>query len=124
MKSTHPITYIYDVDGHTIEITRTHVRTAYARNGNVGNPTEYFEWRAYLNGKPVGTTGQRAEAYEYARAAALGIEYRTTRYSGGRNGGRVIAHGKNERPWTAVREEMQTNYRGRRTGYSVKGTSK
>ena len=103
MKSTHNITYVYEVDGHTIEITRVHVRTAYARNGNVGNPTQYFKWVAHVDGQSTNKFDRRADAYEMARARVLGIKYvnneRLHRYV-------------NVRPWTVVRDEMLANYRG------------
>lgn len=109
-KTTNPITYHYDVAGHTISVARRHVGTAYARNGNAHNPTEYFVWEARVDGQLVGTGyDTRATAYEYARASALGIKYRQTRYARGR----VAVRGINERLYTIVQDEMRANYRGR-----------
>lgn len=105
--STHPITYVYDVEGHTIEVTRHHIGTAYARNGNVGNPTEYFRWSSRVDGElpVVYRAVSRAEAYEHARAKVLGVEYRNDdlrrRYV-------------NVRPYTEVQREMKANYNSRR----------
>lgn len=108
MKTTHPITYVYAFLGHVIEITREHVGTAYAMNGNAGNPTEYFTWRSALDGEHViGTAPTRAVAYEYARAKALGIAYR---YDEG-----VARRCENVRPWTVVQAEMRANYTGKAT---------
>lgn len=105
MKSTHPITYEYEFDGHVITVTRCHTGTAYARNGNVGNPTEYFKWESRLDGEFVTLAWEgRAVAYEHARAKALGIPYRYDE-RGGRS--------RNVRPWTVVRDEMNANYRRR-----------
>jgi hypothetical protein len=59
-------TYVYEVDGHTIEVTRRHVGTAYARNGNVGNPTEYFTWDVKLDGTLHAAQPTRWEAYDSA----------------------------------------------------------
>lgn len=107
-KSTKPITYVYAVGGHRVEIVRRHVGTAYARNGNVGNPTEYFTWESRLDGEFV-TYGEesRAIAYEHARAKALGIPYA---YSETRPGPKW---NKNVRPYPLVQDEMKVNYQGR-----------
>lgn len=115
-KGTEPITYVYDFEGHVIEVSREHVGSAYARNGNVGNPTEYFVWSATVDGKWV-TSGchQRAEAYEYGRASVLGIEYRMQRSD-------YDHRGINERPFSKVRDEMKANYRSRRSGADGKTT--
>lgn len=103
MKTTHPITYRYEFEGQTIEIERVHYGTAYARNGNVGNPTEYFKWN-WRTATAKGHGDSRSDAYERARAAVLGIGYvydeRRKLYV-------------NVRPWTLVRDEMKANYRGR-----------
>lgn len=103
-KSTDSRSYRYEVDGHEIVVTRTHVGTAYARNGNVGNATEYFIWSATADGVEVAfSEDRRSEAYEVARAHALGIEYvnipSQRRYV-------------NVRGWTKVQDEMKANYRG------------
>lgn len=50
---TTPITYLYDFDGHAIEVTRRHTGTAVTSSAT-----------------------QRATAYEYGRANVLGIRYR------------------------------------------------
>lgn len=102
MKTTRPITYRYEVDGKVVGITRIHTGTAYARNGNVGNPTEYFVWDARVDGRFVGQFDTRANAYE----AATGHKYCTV-------DGRTHGTGKPVRSWTTVRDEMQANYRGR-----------
>lgn len=104
MKTTKTITYRYDVDGQTIEITRTHDRTAYARNGNVGNPTEYFWWQVRRNGEYLGGVFRlRADAYEAAR----GNKFCNA-------DGRAIGSGPGPvRPYTVVAAEMRANYRGR-----------
>lgn len=111
MKTTHPITYHYsfDHDGvtHDIALTRRHTGTAYARNGNVGNPTEYFRWDATVDGVQVnGGLGfrDRSDAYENARAFVLGI-----RYANDDNRRRWV----NVRSWVLVRDEMKSNYRSR-----------
>lgn len=106
-KSTTPITYVYDVDGHTVAVTRRHVGTAYARNGNVGNPSEHFVWdgRVDDNARPaVISSPTRADAYEHARASALGIPY-----SNDDTRRRYV----NVRVWTVVQKEMRANYRHR-----------
>jgi hypothetical protein len=106
MNSTQPITYVYEVTGpdgtgHEIAITREHTGTAYARNGNVGNATEYFLWNATLDGEPAAWhEPRRSEAYEVARAKLLGIRYA--------NGPRSCV---NVRAWHRVREEMKASYR-------------
>lgn len=117
-KTTHPITYTYEFNHdeslYTFEITRRHLSTAYARNGNVGNPTEYFTWEVRIFGPFLGEDGQRLPgfgyptrtvAYEYARAHILGIDYHhddgTTNY-------------RNVRQWNVVENEMRANYKGRK----------
>jgi hypothetical protein len=120
--STHPITYRYVVrvnDGlytpvHVIDITRRHVGTAYARNGNVSNPTEYFVWDAtvetlglpHRGGVESATRGcsTRSDAYEHARATALGIPY---------DNNDALKRWVNVRPFTRVADEMKANYVGR-----------
>lgn len=109
-KSTHPITYVYAIDHegaeHEITVTRRHVGTAYARNGNVHNPTEYFTWSAALDGETVGTGyDSRATAYEYARAQLLGIPY----YWHPNYPNRA----RNVRSYVLVQDEMRANYRRR-----------
>lgn len=101
-KSEHPITYVYEVDGHLIEITRRHTGTAYARNGNVGNPTEYFKWEAKKDGVYLGMFSKRSDAYEEATGHAYCDR-----------DGRVIGRNKQVRYFNLVRDEMQANYRGR-----------
>lgn len=104
-KTTGPLTYRYDVDGHQVDVTRRHIGTAYP-NGNVHNPTEYFVWSAKADGVPVhGHVSSRSVAYEYARAKVLGIRYAYD----DRRGGRCV----NVRPFTVVAREMRANYRGR-----------
>lgn len=110
-KSTHPIAYQYDIDGAIVVIERVHIGTAYARNGNVGNPTEYFRWNWKVEMLPRsikegahGNGSSRADAYERARAVVLGIPYI---YDD------VRKRYENVRPWTVVRDEMRSNYRGR-----------
>lgn len=110
-KSTHPITYHYDFEHngstHDIAITRRHTGTAYARNGNVGNPTEYFRWEAVVNGVTVAGLAfrDRTDAYENARAKVLGIPYRFDLER--------PARCCNVRSWVVVRDEMKANYRRR-----------
>jgi hypothetical protein len=105
VKTTSDITYRYEIDGNAIEISRRHTGTAYARNGNVHNPTEYFTWEARVNGVEIGRRfSSRADAYENARAKALGIRYvnddRRHKYV-------------NVRPFQMVAAEMRAAYRGR-----------
>lgn len=103
-QSAHPITYHYDCEGHAIEVTRVHVGTAYARNGNVGNPTEYFQWESTVDGEwATGTAPTRTVAYEYARAKALGIPYS---YDEG-----MARRSKNVRAFWVVQTEMKANCR-------------
>lgn len=113
MKSTNPITYTYIFNGCAIDITRRHVGTAYARNGNVGNPTEYFVWEARVDGERIGGQHERrAEAYEHARASILGIRYvnddRRKRWV-------------NVRSYRVVEDEMRQLYRGRVNDAYLKG---
>lgn len=109
MASRHSITYRYDFDGHAIEVTRWHVGTAYARNGNVGNPKEYFRWKASVDGEQIGGYFySRADAYEHARASILGILYYWRPDA-------LSVDCVNVRPWTAVQDEMRANYRGRKS---------
>lgn len=104
-RNTNPITYTYDVEGRTITITRRHVGTAYARNGNVGNASEYFVWDASIDGESYGGSYEdRATAYEYARAHIIGIPY----YWHSNYPNRA----RNVRNYNVVREEMKNNYRG------------
>jgi hypothetical protein len=101
-KSTHPITYHYNVDGKDVAITRRHVGQAYARNGNVGNPTEYFVWDVKIDGEPAGAGYRdRSDAYEHARARVLGIPYVFDE---------IRKRYVNVRAYTLVRREMQANY--------------
>lgn len=66
--STKPYNYLYSYAGHAIEITRRHIGTAYPRNGNVHNPTEYFTWSVSIDGKMHDNyLSTRWEAYESAR---------------------------------------------------------
>jgi len=67
------LTYIYAVVlagvTHEVSVTRRHVGTAYAKNGNVGNPTQYYVWQATVDGGPAGGVyGSRWEAYDAAVA--------------------------------------------------------
>lgn len=108
MASTNPITYVYEYGGHTIEVTRRHVRTAYARNGNVSNPTEYFVWDTKVDGETVSTLAiTRADAYEHGRAKIEGTRFRPDNDRG--------LGGINVRSYIAVRDEMKKNYRSRVT---------
>jgi hypothetical protein len=103
MADTKSITYVYDVEGHTVELTRHHIGTAYARNGNVHNPTEYFKWEARVDGVVVTSYAtQRAQAYEYAKASITGTDYRQPDQYG--------RHGRNERQYRLVAAEMKANY--------------
>lgn len=104
-KSTSPITYHYDVDGHDVAVTRRHTGTAYAANGNVGNPTEYFVWSVAVDGVLLmDSIAQRAIAYEYGRAHAQGVRYLYSDRPG---------RGVGIRNYNLVAEEMRANYRGR-----------
>ena len=105
MKTTNPITYVYEIDGHRIEITRRHVGTAYAANGNVHNPTEYFLWDTRIDGEPgLSMRPTRADAYEHARAQALGLRY---------DNDDLRRRWVNVRSFRLVQDEMKANYRGR-----------
>lgn len=108
MSNTNPITYVYVIDGHEVAITRVHVGTAYARNGNVGNPTEYFVWEARVDGVyAVGHCRSRVEAYEYARCGIAGLTYVPIRE--GRPGKE-----RNIRHYLLVADEMKANYVSRK----------
>jgi starvation-inducible outer membrane lipoprotein len=48
--------------GHVVEIQRHLDRLAYARNGNVHNPSRYYRWEARVDGKVV-TTSSRSKRY-------------------------------------------------------------
>lgn len=39
--------------GYFITTEKTLARTAYPRNGNVHNPTKYYNWSSFVNGKIV-----------------------------------------------------------------------
>ena len=100
------ITYTYEVEGRTVTVVRKHVGGAYPRNGNVHNPTQYYTWESYLDGKLVTAWARtRAVAYEYARAKVQGLKYRPDDRGRGRD--------LNVRPFTLVADEMKANYRGR-----------
>jgi hypothetical protein len=100
-----PIAYRYATPSGTIVITRRWTGEAYARNGNVGNPTQYFRWEAVLNGKCIGAFfTNRANAYEAAR----GFRYCDER-------GKVRGIGGEVRYYLTVRDEMRANYKGRAT---------
>lgn len=103
MATTHTITYTYDVDGKLIKLTRRHTGTAYAANGNVGNPTEYFVWDAEVDGRTVATAGSRAGAYELALGNSIIASDNRTVIGGNR--ARV-------RNWVKVRDEMKANLVG------------
>ena len=104
MHGTGPISYHYDVEGHDVALSRTHVGTAYARNGNAGNPTEYFVWEACVDGeRVVSNRPSRSDAYEHARARALGTSYVNDELRH-----RYV----NVRGWVTVQAEMRANYRG------------
>ena len=106
-KTTHPISYLYDVNGVEVEVTRYHTGTAYPVNGNVHNPTEYFRWAVKVGGQPhLSMLPSRAEAYEEGRAKVLGIRY----WHDPKCSARCI----NVRPYWTVAAEMSENYRGRR----------
>lgn len=106
MSTPAPLSYRYDFEGHEIIVTRQHIGTAYPSNGNVGNPTEYFQWMSTVDGQyATGTAPTRAVAYEYARAKALGIRYR---YDEG-----VARRSENVRHFHTVQQEMKANYRGK-----------
>lgn len=103
-KNTQPITYRYNVEGTGVSITRRHIGEAYPRNGNVGNPTQYFAWEWITDEGKSGNGSSRADAYERARASVLGIPYifhePTRRYV-------------NVRSYLVVADEMKANYKGR-----------
>lgn len=112
MKSTEPITYLYEIDGREVALTRHHSHTAYPRNGNVGNPTVYFHWTCEVDGISVNTgmnCPQRAEAYEYARCHIQGLVYIPYRDYGAQR-----TRTRNVRSYTLVADEMKANYKGRR----------
>jgi len=108
MKTTAPITYVYRIEhegvAHEVAITRRHTGTAYARNGNVGNPTEYFRWEVAVDGTGLGTAPNRTEAYEVGRCHIEGVRYlnRAPRYL-------------NVRHYLLVQNEMKSNYVRRQT---------
>lgn len=102
MASTNAITYVYRVGDKVIEVTRRHVKTAYAKNGNVGNPTEYFVWDAAIDGNVVCTAGSRSDAYELA----LG--------NGVWNGFAYVGSRDKVRNFRLVKEEMRENYVGKK----------
>ena len=103
-KSTHSITYHYDFDGHDIAVTRRHYGTAYAKNGNVGNPTEYFLWDVAIDGEHyLRGCRSRSNAYETGRARILGTPYFD---SDGRN----VRRDRGIRSFYLVRDEMKANY--------------
>lgn len=62
MKGTGKITYFYEVEGKRVAVWREHAGTAYARNGNAGNATEYFTWHASVNGEHAATGKAPARA--------------------------------------------------------------
>lgn len=104
--SKEPITYVYEVEGVEVAISRRHVATAYARNGNVGNPTQYFVWDASVDGATVVSGAPlRSDAYEQARARILGIPYC--------NDPRRPGRARNVRNYLLVDREMAHNYRRR-----------
>lgn len=73
-KGTARITYLYEVEGRQVAVWREHVGSAYARNGNVGNATEYFIWHSDVDGESASRgCHSRASAYEHARAQILGV---------------------------------------------------
>lgn len=107
MKKTKPITYLYEVEGRELAVTRKHSHTAYPVNGNVGNPTEYFTWSTAIDGEPHLTRlPNRTQAYEEARAKVLGIPYHYDE----RRSSRCV----NVRPWYDIADEMKANYKGRK----------
>ena len=102
-----PITYVYDVEGHKVEVTRRWVGQAYARNGNVHNPTQYYVWESRVDGKyVVGSCATRSSAYEHARAEVQGVEY----YDGSAN----PSNHRGIRLYWLVADEMKANYQGRK----------
>lgn len=103
MKTTAPITYLYEFNDHLIKITRSHAGTAYPRNGNVGNATEYFTWSAWTIYGVASNCATRASAYEHARAMILGQRY----YDHPNFPTRWV----NVRNWLEVKREMKANYR-------------
>lgn len=102
MKSTDPITYVYVFDAWEIAITRRHIGTAYARNGNVGNPTEYFRWDLVTEGEFKGSFSSRVEAYEYARGFGFCGNDGKTRGPRGRR--------SEVRYFRTVQDEMKVSY--------------
>lgn len=105
-KSTHPIVYVYEFEGHILELERVHIGSAYARNGNVSNPTEYFNWTHRVDGALIGTTHSRASAYEHARAKVLGIDYY--------DHPNFPHRARGIRNYILVQQEMRANYRSRK----------
>ncbi|HVT77922.1 MAG TPA: hypothetical protein VHD87_12890 [Acidimicrobiales bacterium] len=100
------ITYRYDIDGHAVALTRRHWYTAYARNGNVGNPTENYLWDAHVDGELVQRgCALRSDAYEHARCHIAGVPYC--------NDQRRPERTRNVRNYLLVKAEMAANYRGR-----------
>jgi hypothetical protein len=100
------ITYLYEVEGRKLAITRHYVGTAYPVNGNVHNPTQYFSWSTTIDGKPhLNLLPSRAQAYEHARAYVLNIPYHYDERRPGRC--------ENVRAFWIVRDEMKANYQGR-----------
>lgn len=109
--------YLYEIDGHDVTISRLHTGTAYARNGNAHNPTEYFRWDMAIDGEPyLSACRSRTEAYEHARCRIRDLgDYvctdRRHRY-------------QNVRNVFAVQEEMRQNYRGvAKPGQATKPTA-
>lgn len=104
MSKTDPITYHYEIDGRDIAIRRHHMGTAYARNGNTGNPTQYYTWDCYVDGELL-CAGERtrADAYETGRARVLGIDYFSP----------VRGPGRNVRTWWDVAADMKAHYQRR-----------
>ena len=100
------ITRTYEIDGNVITVTRRWVNEAYARNGNVANPTQYYLYYSTLNGENVTDYCKRsADAYEHARAKLLGIDY----FPGV---GPTDQGARNVRPHWVVTDEMKANYTG------------
>lgn len=105
MNAIKPLTYHYAIDGHDIAITRRHIGTAYARNGNVGNPTQYFTWEVSVDGEYLaGHIAQRALAYEEARCHIARTPYVNLD---------SVHRYVNVRNVYLVQREMKANYKGR-----------
>ncbi len=56
-----------------IKVVRVHTSTAYARNGNLHNPTKSYHWDTYIDGVLQGRSSLKCKAVKFGEDILAGV---------------------------------------------------